>query len=299
MHPIHVIKAITCVIARSTIAVRPCSSIQAATLALLLGITSTASAQTIFTDDFESGDMSQTMNEARWVYGTNTNVTSAIARSGDYSLRFVYTAGGQAGDYSWSEQRFALGRQMTDVWLRWYQYFPAGDEGLGPRWYHRSRSDVPDNNKLLRLWDNDYSNYNIKAGFSYLPAGNGDSTIVPKFGTDGGGVGDWGLEPAVGVINESARGRWVEFIAHVKVDDGLGNGVLDLWIDGSRVLQNVLSMLPSLGEGNYFQYGYLMGWANSGFDQTSYTYIDDFIISDSPIEPGSSPPEAPTDVIVQ
>ncbi len=38
-------------------------------------------------------------------------------------------------------------------------------------------------------------------------------------------------------------------------------------------------MYPAQGDGNFFRNGYLMGWANTGFDATTFVYIDDFTIS--------------------
>lgn len=269
-------------------------------LVSLIGAAPVATAEIVFSDDFESGDLNHTMNGAQWTNSTSTTITNAIARSGSYSLQFRYD-GVPSGQDSWAEQRFALGRQMTDVWIRWYQYFPAGDEGVGPRWRHRDEPSGPENNKLLRLWDDNYSNYNLKAGFTYLPSGNGDSTIVAKKGTNQGGVSDIGLDSARGILDETIRGRWVEFIVHIKTDDGTltgGNGVLDMKLNGQWIIQNVVSMLPSDGTANHFQHGYLMGWANSGFDNTSYTYIDDVTISDTELASQANPPEAPTGVTV-
>lgn len=269
-------------------------------LAVSVGIAPTVTAEIVFSDDFESGDLSHSLNGAQWTNDRNTTVTDAIARSGSHSLQFRYD-GVPSGEDGWSEQRFALGRQMTDVWIRWYQYFPAGDEGVGPRWRHREEPSGPENNKLLRLWDDDYSNYNLKAGFTFMPAGNGDSSIVAKKGTNEGGVSDRGLNSAWGILDETIRGRWVEFIVHIKTDDGTqvdGNGILDMKLNGEWVIQNVVSMFPLDGTGNYFQHGYLMGWANSGFDETSYTYIDDVTIADTELTSQTNPPEAPTGVTV-
>jgi hypothetical protein len=56
--------------------------------------------------------------------------------------------------------------------------------------------------------------------------------------------------------------------------------VIEMWADGAKVITNLnLPLYPTGGIGNYLKNGYLMGWSNSGFTQTTYTYIDDFTVS--------------------
>lgn len=243
---------------------------------------------TQFYDNFESGDLSHTESGFGW-NGTSSGpapdgkpvVSTDIARSGSHSVKFTFGAGG-AGDDAWSELRYILGRNMTDVYIQWYQYFPNGTEGLGPKWVHRQ--DYPDNNKFLKLWADSYTSYTVTTGVSTRSKSNGDSVIYTDYGTNQtGGVGQFGAaQDSVG-IDDSRRGRWVKFQWHIKAATSANNdGVIQMWVDDQLVLSNTnLPLYPSGGVGNYFRNGYIMGWANSGFSQTSVTYIDDVTISDT------------------
>jgi hypothetical protein len=58
------------------------------------------------------------------------------------------------------------------------------------------------------------------------------------------------------------------------------DGVIQIWVDG--VLASNKTNLPGYppdGIGNYFESGYLLGWANSGFQEGQSMFIDDVSIS--------------------
>lgn len=174
-------------------------------------------------DGFENGDLSFSSDNFDWTSTravangeeSSVVVTNEHAHTGTYSLRFTFGATSNEED-AWAEQRFALGSNMTELWLRWYQYFPDGTEGLGPKWQHRD--DVgADNNKFLRLWDEIYTSpdYDVKCGFSFQVGSNGDSHIIAEYGSDGNGVGTQGdgstdnpdLPWALNVVTDDVRGR--------------------------------------------------------------------------------------------
>ena len=100
-------------------------------------------------------------------------------------------------------------------------------------------------------------------------------------------------------MNDGRRGRWVNFVYHARTATSANDdGVVQLWVDDVLTIDNRSAALyPTAGTGNYFSDGYLMGWSNSGFDQTSYTYIDDVVIADAPV--GQVVPRAPTSLQVQ
>jgi hypothetical protein len=59
---------------------------------------------------------------------------------------------------------------------------------------------------------------------------------------------------------------------------------MEMWVDGVKTVSNTgLPMYPTGGVGNYLLNGYIMGWSNSGFSTTSSTYIDDVVVSGTPI----------------
>ena len=245
-----------------------------------------------FSDSFDGCSLSKSFNSLGFGWtstggGNSTEVpriSTATSHSGNCSLRFSYSGGG-AGDDGWSEQRFKLGKRLSEIWVRWYQYFPSGSvTGVGPKYVHRDDTG-PDNNKFLRLWDEDYREYKLKLGFSTLPKSGGDSYLITEYGTSTNPVGAHGSDSDGYGISSSRRGRWVKFVVHVRLATSANNdGVIEMWVDGTKTISNTtLPMYPSSGLGNYMRNGYIMGWANSGFSTTSHTYIDDVTISGVPI----------------
>jgi hypothetical protein len=245
-----------------------------------------------FTDDFDTCVLDKTGNRLGFKWretwgkeGELPMVTNQLSRSGSCSLKFTYL-GGAAGDDAWSEQRFSLGKKLSEIYLQWYQYFPSGYDAhpVGGRYAHRNDTG-PDNNKLLRLWDDDYARYRVKLGFSTLPTSGGDSQIITEYGTNRKGVGPRGAKSDRYGITNARRGRWLRIQVHVRLASIANNdGVIEMWIDGVKTISNTaLPLFPAGGIGNYLRNGYLMGWANSGFDVDSVTFIDDVVISGVPI----------------
>jgi hypothetical protein len=154
----------------------------------------------------------------------------------------------------------------------------------------------PSNNKFLRLWSgntsdgNDgYSQFNVKVGASSDVGGvaTGDEQIYAEYGENMLGVGPFGTtgsQPSssfADFLTDSYRGRWIDIRVHVKAATSANNnGVIQIWRDGAQVVNATnLPTYPSGGTGNYYNYGYLLGWANSGFAQATSVYIDDVTIS--------------------
>jgi hypothetical protein len=245
-----------------------------------------------FTDDFETCKLKKSTNsQFGWRAsmggsGTRPSITNEIAHSGGCSLKFTFAAGTEGAD-SWSEQRFALGKHLGELYIQWYQYWPAGNENpsVGPRYHHR-RDKGPNNNKFLRLWDDDYHHYRVKLGFSTLPKSNGDSQMITEYGTPGHAVGAGRTTGDAYAINEGRRGRWVKIQIHVRLASLANNdGIIGMWMDGTRTIGNFgLPLFPGSVSANYLRNGYLMGWANSGFTQQTSTYIDDVVIAGYPIQ---------------
>ncbi len=287
------------------------SKIRGFLLAGLALVGSHSFAADLFTDSFESGNLSHTENSVKWESGAYTSVTTSVAHTGTHSLLFAYAA----GDDSWAEQRFNLGKDYTEVYIEWYAYYPSGKEGnLGPRFAHSAASG-PKNNKFLRIWKGDtsdgdegYSKFYVKLGAStdLSASGTGDERIYGEYGTDGGGMGPNGPTGSgtyagggESFITDTYRGRWINMKVHVKVASAANNdGVIEIWRDGALIssVKN-LAIYPSGGTGNALNVGYLMGWANAGFAQNTNMYIDDVRISTSGT--AAATPSPPTSVSVQ
>ena len=247
----------------------------------------------LFTDSFERTAIPYTVNGFGW-NGSNTGaadglaISSDIARTGTRSLKFTF-AGGTPGDSAWSELRYILGYNMQEVYFQFYQYYPSGKESptLGPRWLHRVNPTIWSNNKFFKLWADSYASYTVATGISTINTSDGHDLFFVEYGTNqlAGGVDGHGAKPNF-IANDSHLGRWLKIQIHIKCATAANNdGAEEMWVDDVRVMSNTnLPLYPAGGIGNYFRNGYLMGFMNSGFSQTTHTYIDDVKISDKFIQ---------------
>ncbi|RZO64910.1 MAG: hypothetical protein EVA89_03350 [Sandaracinaceae bacterium] len=238
----------------------------------------------LFFDDFESADRSHSENGVAWRGasagggGDAVDVTGERAASGAHALRFTFGGGGPEDD-AFAEQRFTLGELREELWIGFRIYFPDGSEPGENRYVHRDLPSGPENNKLLRLWAPTYDGF--KWGASMWPSPTGQSYVGgitrgscvagpgPIRGTDGFAMTDAHL------------GRWMLWEIHVRGDDGSGNGVFELWVDGALIASHTdIAIDGAPCAPNAFIDGYLLGWANSGFDVDTHVYIDDVAIWD-------------------
>ena len=75
----------------------------------------------------------------------------------------------------------------------------------------------------------------------------------------------------------------MRFRTHAKVASSLGSndGILDTWINDTLVItEHIHPLYPADGQFASFFWGYIMGWANAGFAQKTFTWIDDFKITE-------------------
>jgi hypothetical protein len=259
-----------------------------------------------FEDSFESGDLSKATNGVRWLDGANSAVSSDRAYSGTKSLKYTFGAGSTD---AFAERRFSLGSSRTDVYIRFYVFFPSN--------YAHRTSHSPTNNKVIRLWDEEanYSTSTVKMGASFW-AGN-SSTLRPdaawvnysgvqKASCASDGVGPSDAVPGSWELTPSQLNRWLCFEFHFKPDTGSGNGAFEFWIDGQKQISaNNLKFIGAPCSPGYFKTGYLLGAANSGFDTTTYIYIDDVVFSNTyigmsntqTVDQGTGP-DAPKNVIL-
>lgn len=266
---------------------------------LLAGLTmifaSAAQGETVFTDSFESGNMSAT-NAHSFGWGNN-NRTSIVTEEGvvyaggekdipipsgrDWStydnlghhhLRFYYKAGEPM-----TEQRFKLGRHYQDLWLSYWLRVPTNFE-------HGSL-----NNKFLSVWPTRYD----RAGtvtWQTRPNGSGGANLVYQ---DGGVTsGETGSAPFISVPED--QGRWMHVVARVKSATGpdAHNGVIQFfrrWAgENSYKLIHEKTSADIWDDDSTEQgisQGYIMGWANDPYDMTTEWFLDEFSVhTSSPIE---------------
>ena len=96
-------------------------------------------------------------------------------------------------------------------------------------------------------------------------------------------MGTWGSGGPSPFVDDRTRGRWMHFQFHARLGTGPEalDGLMEIWVDGVKTTavdrktgQPGLDLFNSKGM-NYFNQGYLLGWANSGFDEDTYIFIDD------------------------
>ena len=239
-----------------------------------------------FEDDFESGEFDHTQDGIAWTDTAWVGVESVIARSGGNAVRFRYQPSPVTDDGVNAELRFNLGEDRPEVYARYYVYLPDGSEPDHNAYNVRSKREGGTNNKFFRLWHEEYSGP-LKWGASVGASDDGLARLFPE-------TRAWGCNIGVGqlidgsswTLPQDIRGRWILVEWRVHGDDGTGNGLLQIWFDSELVIDEQEIAVDGAPCGtNTFLNGYLMGWANSGFDEETFVYIDDVAFSDSRIGP--------------
>jgi hypothetical protein len=247
-------------------------------------------ADVFFQDGFESGDLNHNANGARWTVSNSgavddVHVSSELVRSGNHALKFHY-AGGSSSDDAWAEQRFALGGDKTDIFIRFYIYFPANFE---------IRNVSPSNNKAIVVWGDDYSskgaqgqefsaNYFMPKAHKVWREGAWDVSCNGAFGDiqSVDGIGAW-------PTSSLPIGEWICFEYHFKADSGAGDGAMEFWVNGDKKYGATgIDWIGAPCSPGYFNAGYLLGWANSGYDEDTDIFIDDVVFSSTYIGPADT-----------
>lgn len=235
-----------------------------------------AAASPFYENGFESGGMDGS-NGFVWQAPTNVTVSSERARNGRYSLRFRFGGSAPGGD-AWAEQRFDMGRYVSELWLEYELYIPAN---------FKHRDEAPHNNKFLALWRDGTDNtidgswrttINISRRSDYesellFGASTSSSTTI----------GRPPRHPQLTMISRTGPiviGSWNNIRIHVRPASrrGILDGVAQIWINGQLFYEidngdfnNSTNQLPNVR----LRGGYLFGWANSGYDETTDMFIDD------------------------
>jgi len=237
----------------------------------IVNVTVKAPADTIIAqDDFESGALAAPL----WNASTNTSVESIdLGGRQTNALQFLY-AGVPSEVDSTAEQRFDLGQQYENVSIRFDLYIPLNYE---------HRNEFPANNKLFRLWTTDHSlasyGHIEKVGASLMPGVDGS-----RLGIDYSRASNLQISTGVGgteagFISNDDKGQWMEVIIDVKSSNASEPGFI-------RIYKNGVLFIERVQDNDYdnsilgYRVGYLLGWANSGFTNNTYLYIDNIEFHD-------------------
>ena len=225
----------------------------------------------LFVDTFVDGKKSGYQNGVGWgmvQIGANGSRDSAFVASdastlSGYSYLLRFGGNASTSDDAWVEPRFVLPK-LTEVFICMEYGVPAN---------YAHRDVAPDNNKLLRLWDSAYTPSVIHIGMSTLPqsATSGKSVMIVEYKKDDGsgtgnyGTGPWNMAFVAGDIDT------VGFYAKVPSAPGADDGVITVIWNGTQVYHRTdLPMSsPNTAGWNAFSNGYVLGWSNSGFAQTT------------------------------
>lgn len=251
----------------------------------------------IFSDDFSSGNLSHVdPSGVKWASSGNTTVNSQNPYPGK-SFSLVYTFSGNAvGGQTTAEQRFDLGagNKWKELQFDYDMYFPNGTEGFGSAAYTVRANGTSTNNKFLRVWagnrtdgNDGYNTFFVKWGASLDRSSTGAARIYGEYGKNQGGVGEFGSGsgPDAGgadpFVATSDLGTWIHVTVHIKAATAANNdGVLTISKNGIvKTNATNLPQYPSGGDAqNYCDFGYILGFADSGFTNTTKVYIANVVI---------------------
>lgn len=257
----------------------------------LLFAASAASAGVIFQDDFRSGDLSKKLNGVNFwtnnsssyvqpsATGPSTITVKPETTPGDYSVRALYAGTPNLAEDARPELRFKLGKQYSELWISFRLYVPKN-------YFHR----VPigsGNNKFLILYgpstgDNEVTNSVHYIDFEEWPTADGGGSVEMQWKRMSQQMG-WIKAPKTWGIGEPEdRGRWHNYVFHYKMATSARNdGVVQVWKNGNLV-HNVTN-LDNYNPGyNYFEWGYIFGASNSGFNTDTELRLDDITFSTTP-----------------
>jgi hypothetical protein len=181
-----------------------------------------------------------------------------------------------------------------EIWvdkLPEYLTFLDGDKFLNKRTnvisQVKKRKGYNNNNKFFLVWQGAYGSKSCgnAVDFEFFYHNRGSSHLAYYPSAD---AGAWRpnntVTDAVIIDKDKDCGKWMEVIFHLKIaGPSNDNGILQVWKNGEKILNITdLSNHSKLGY-NYYEYGYLLGWSNSGYTEKTIMYIDNVIFSTNKI----------------
>lgn len=128
-----------------------------------------------FSDNFETGDISRTENGFTW---SDNTVEVASTPNGTSGLKFTYGPN-ELNEYSWKEQRFKLGNNYSDLWIKYDLFVPDNFDHRSPLKYELEQ---PEDGMLVgdTMYKTDENGVRIGDDWGVVYAISADSIWVDK-----------------------------------------------------------------------------------------------------------------------
>lgn len=289
-----------------------------------------ALAELLFEDDFASGDFSKHNAYFRW------GRSGSIPLPGNDGGGLLQSVKGPAGSPvnairltygTWQEMRFHLTKSVSEVrtesgasntvypvvWMSYWLYVPAN--------YAHGPTNPSNNKGFVTLWKDEYlSNYaqfawdwvrtgtsnsqlrcwvlDRNSGYNWVTGEEPFTTVEQSHQLPGNPRAAYAFRPVKDV------GRWQHIAFGYKMADSptVKNGYIKIYRDGVLIAERVNMdsyMAPPL---HGVDRGYLFGYHNSGYSETTTFYITGFKFGTSEADVRMTPavvPEPPTGVIAE
>ena len=243
--------------------------------------------QPFFTDDFSNG-VRNDANGFSWL-GTDIQTEPRISNersfSGSHSMRFQYNASAYGGQ-GWTEERFDTGRYLSELAMEYMLYVPAN-------YKHRVDPNTGGNNKFFSIWRDTYGGV---AGSWEISVGTwrtSDTVSNVKFQSTfsaRNNVGEQAGRPNfMGAGSALVPGQWNKVQFYVKAateragEALTADGIMQMFINDALFFSFTTGDFNNFNPafiGTTLRNGYLLGYSNSGFDENTVFFIDDFKIWD-------------------
>lgn len=254
------------------------NAIKSVLAGFIFSCASLSNADVIFKDDFESGQASS------WWNGLTSVVVvplpSVTGRAGN-AMQFTYSGNADDTKDAFAEARFDLKNEYKSLMIKFDLYIPKN-------YAHQKPSDNIDNNKFFRLWRVQYT-VGDHIGASMLSEPNGNSILGVDYKLDPTWGITTGISPKNDFIDAEDRGNWLQIRIEVEAPkDAAQLGAIRIFKNGKLFVETNKVTDVEPGEQGW-RYGYLLGWANSGFKETTIFYMDNVemqnVIFEKPMSP--------------
>ena len=294
----------------------------------------TAGAEVIFSDSFESSDMLATNPDGfSWDKNNKTSVVTQdavdgpvaiynngtiynphdplmpdgsirdwTAKDANNSLRFRYSAGDP-----WTEQRYDFGKGYPELWVAYwirvpknYVRGPIFNGGGNNKWFNIQMAPMTS----VYYQDPTVSRIEMQDWTNSDDAGSMDLNIQFRNGSDGKYRSSASYR---NFVTPADAGRWMHLIYYLKTSKTTSStdGILRLyrrWEDENRytLTNEIVDLNVGIGAGSvsagYLGWGggYLMGYLNSPYTNDTEWLLDSFTVSNTSLLP--NPPLPPSNV---